>query len=191
MTVINSVGNALTGSTGTVNFVGSNTPTLITPVLGAASATSLSFSSTTGLIGTTTNDSAASGTVGQYISSNIVQVSFVDITAGANITSISLTAGDWDVGGNCSIIFGGAGSVYGVAGWISSTSNTLPDASLYNAFASNVATLFVSGNQYNFTLPTLRFSLSGTTTIYMSANISAIGGATAGGGGLLWARRMR
>jgi len=43
MTAINQVGNALTGSTGTGTFVGANTPTLITPVLGAATATSISF----------------------------------------------------------------------------------------------------------------------------------------------------
>jgi hypothetical protein len=43
MTAINSVGNSLTGSTGTGAFLGSNTPTLITPVLGVSSATSINF----------------------------------------------------------------------------------------------------------------------------------------------------
>ena len=43
MTTINSVGNILAGVTGTGNFVGANTPTLITPVLGAATATSINF----------------------------------------------------------------------------------------------------------------------------------------------------
>lgn len=41
MAAVNSVGNTLTGATGTGNFVGANTPTLITPVLGVATATSL------------------------------------------------------------------------------------------------------------------------------------------------------
>jgi len=43
MTAINQVGNALTGITGTGTFVGANTPTLITPVIGAATATSINF----------------------------------------------------------------------------------------------------------------------------------------------------
>lgn len=43
MTTINSVGNGLSGVTGSGNFVGANTPTLITPVLGAATATSINF----------------------------------------------------------------------------------------------------------------------------------------------------
>jgi hypothetical protein len=44
MPVINQVGNSLTGLTGTGTFVGANTPTLITPVLGAATGTSLVLS---------------------------------------------------------------------------------------------------------------------------------------------------
>lgn len=40
---VNQVDIALKGSTGTGNFVGANTPTLITPVLGAATATSINF----------------------------------------------------------------------------------------------------------------------------------------------------
>ncbi len=43
MADVNACGNALTGLTGTGNFVGSNTPTLITPVLGVATATSINF----------------------------------------------------------------------------------------------------------------------------------------------------
>ncbi len=43
MTAINAVGNSLTGITGTGAFVGANTPTLITPVLGVSTATSINF----------------------------------------------------------------------------------------------------------------------------------------------------
>jgi hypothetical protein len=43
MATVNAVGNTLTGTTGTGNFVGANTPTLITPVLGVSTATSINF----------------------------------------------------------------------------------------------------------------------------------------------------
>ena len=46
MATNNSVNVGLTGSTGTVHFVGSTSPTLVTPVLGAASGTSLALSDT-------------------------------------------------------------------------------------------------------------------------------------------------
>lgn len=44
MTTNNSVNVGLSGSTGSGNFVGANTPTLITPIIGAAIGTSLSLS---------------------------------------------------------------------------------------------------------------------------------------------------
>ncbi len=44
MTAVNQVGNTLTGVTGTGTFVGANTPTLITPNIGAATGTSLTVS---------------------------------------------------------------------------------------------------------------------------------------------------
>jgi len=43
MATNNAVNTSLSGQTGTGNFVGANTPTLITPVLGAATATSVNF----------------------------------------------------------------------------------------------------------------------------------------------------
>jgi hypothetical protein len=45
MTTINLVGNGLSGSTGSGNFIGANTPILITPNIGAATGTSLALSS--------------------------------------------------------------------------------------------------------------------------------------------------
>jgi hypothetical protein len=49
--------------------------------------------------GTTTNDSALSGQIGQYISATVLVGAAVALTNNTptNITSISLTPGDWDV----------------------------------------------------------------------------------------------
>ncbi len=47
MTTNNPVNTGLSGTTGSGNFVGANTPTLITPVLGAATATSINFGGST------------------------------------------------------------------------------------------------------------------------------------------------
>jgi len=43
MTTINSVGNGLSGTSGTGNFVGSTSPILVTPTIGVAAATSVNF----------------------------------------------------------------------------------------------------------------------------------------------------
>jgi hypothetical protein len=55
------------------------------------------------LPGTATNDSAAAGDVGEYVSSVIATGSATSFTTATakNITSISPTAGDWDVQGEC------------------------------------------------------------------------------------------
>lgn len=46
MATINRVGNGLSGTSGTVNFVGSTSSTLITPTLGSAFAASINFGGT-------------------------------------------------------------------------------------------------------------------------------------------------
>lgn len=131
MATINIIGTGLTGTTGSGSNVGATSPTLVTPVLGAASATSLSFSSTSGIIGTTTNDSAAAGSVGEEITSAVLYASRQSATSGAgqDITSITLTAGDWDVQG--SVSYDGAVStvVAYTLTYFTTVSQTPPDRS--------------------------------------------------------------
>jgi hypothetical protein len=179
------------GSSGTGNFARVNTPTFVTPILGAASATSLAFSPTTsGIIGTTTNDDAAAGKVGEYISSTVLVAGAVALasTTAANVTSISLTAGDWDVFGNVSFISQVATVAASFACWISTTSATLPDIALVTAVSgythTGVADPFSAG------VPTKRISINGTTTVYLSAEADFAAG-TMKACGVIQARRVR
>lgn len=192
MTTINAVNNGLSGATGTVNFVGSTSPTLITPVLGVATATSLSFSPTTGgIVGTTTNDNVASGDVGQFVSSQITFASPVGLTTitQTDVTSISLTAGDWDVWGN--VGFTGATNTSFLIGygWINNASASIPDTSLTCVIQNNVVTPFING-ALGFCVPSQRFSLSTTTTIYLSV-FASFSVSTCSAFGLIAARRRR
>jgi len=158
---------------------------LTTPTIGAASATSITFSSTTGIVGTTTNNNAAAGSVGELISS-VISSGTVNLSSGtsANITSISLTAGDWDVWGNVGVAFAvGGGSNF--FGWISTTSATKPDQSLYSG-----GILAASSSEFSLVVPGLRASLSGTTTYYLSCNAGGFAGTSLGCGGI-YARRVR
>jgi len=174
-------------STGSGSVVLATSPTLVTPTLGAATATSVAFSPTTnGIIGTATNDNASSTYVGEVISSAIVSASAVTATSNTatNVTTVSLTAGDWDVYGNITWITLGTAPT-SVAAWISSSNATTPDPSLY---ARLVATGLTADT--GIATPTYRASLSGTTTIYLSGLLSN----TSGNGtacGNLFARRRR
>jgi hypothetical protein len=121
-----------------------------------------------GVKGVSTNTNATAGNVGEYISSTVAY-NAVTLTTGvqANVTSISLTAGDWDVSGSC-LVDGPSTTVlnYMLAGF-SSTSATLPVYQYRNAlYFQGGATPFSTVNVYA-NPPTFRFSLSATTTIYM------------------------
>lgn len=190
MAVVNQVGNALTGSTGTGSFVGATSPTLVTPVLGAASATSLSFSSTSGIIGTTTNDNAAAGSVGELISSEIAFGSAIALTTltPTNITSISLTAGDWDLWGNIYCATAGATNTTVVLGWLDATSATIPSTQFVGVMSYGAAGLVNVDTA--FVVPSRRYSLSATTTIYLSV-YTAFTVSTLSGFGNIYARRRR
>lgn len=189
MATTNDVGNILSGATGSGTFVGATSPTLVTPTLGAASATSLTFSSTTGVVGTTTNNNAASGSVGEYVTSSVLLASAISLstTTAADVTSISLTAGDWDIFGNVTFTPGATTVVASIFAWVSTTSATKPDNSLVDGVT--FAASYVPG-QFGTMTPMLRVSISGTTTVYLSC-VGTFTTSTLTACGSIFARRTR
>lgn len=174
-------------ATGTGAPVRNTSPTLVTPTLVVASATSMEFSSTAGIIGSTTNDSANAGSVGEYQPSVISLSSAVTLTTltPADLTSLVLHAGDWDIWGNITIrssLF--TISVY--SGWLNTVSITQPDSSL--SFTDQFSGSLLS--QASITAPSRRFSFSSPTTIYLSAQATFSGGTVNMCGGL-YARLRR
>lgn len=163
---------------GSVGIAGTTSPTFVTPVLGAASATSLSFSSTSGIIGTITNNNAAVGSVGEWVTSNVPNSAPVSLTSGANtnLTSITLTAGDWIVFGNTTFSAGLILS-YTVASVSSTSATPAADRSNQNFQQLVGATFSLTGMD----IPVTRFSLSGTTTIYLVVQVGDTGTATVSG----------
>jgi hypothetical protein len=138
--------------------------------------------------GTVTNDNASAGNVGEFISSNVVSGSAVSVSSGvtANVTSISLTAGDWDVWGNVST--SNSSNVTGLRGWISTTSATDPTPPNNGAYFAFQGATFA--NNLSGATGTMRLSLSTTTTVYLSANNSFSTG-TGTIYGFIGARRCR
>lgn len=149
---------------------------------------SITFNTTTGVVGTTTNNSAAAGSVGELVSSVIPLASAVSLTSptAANVTSISLTAGDWDVWGNVFFNNGGVATIF--AGWISTTSATIPNASLLTQIQANSSgtSLLATGTP----VPSIPLQLSGTTTVYLSA-VAVFTTSTVTACGGIYARRRR
>lgn len=168
--------------TGTGNVVLQTSPTLITPILGVATATSLQFSpSTGGIIGTTTNNNAVAGDVGEYISSiNSTPVGLSSDVA-ANITSVNISAGDWNIEGN--VFFEPIGSTTNFVCWTSLTSASTPSVPLLNG-------INIAGGNIGMNTPYLRVSVAAPTTVYLSA-IVAIGSGSCSATGAIYARRVR
>jgi hypothetical protein len=155
-------------------------------------AASIDFSTTSGIIGTTTNDSAATGSVGEDIFST-VNTGIINLTTATstNITTISLTEGDWDVWGSvCADITSTTVLVY-LSGWASSTSATLPITPLTGNVNYGAGGFTYGGNAtITFAIPQQLFKLASTTTIYLSCQADFSVGTMAAYGSI-YARRRR
>lgn len=136
--------------------------------------------------GTSTNDSASSGSIGQYGTSFVVVGSPVSLTTAtpANVTSVSLTAGDWDVSANVNFTLSSATATMFEAG-LSSTTATLPtDGS--ECYSGVVTTLLSETN--GIAVSRKRFSLSTTTTVYLVAQSTFSAGTEGAYGGITYRR---
>lgn len=139
--------------------------------------------------GTSTNDNSAAGKVGEVILSTVA-VSTVSLSTGtaANITSISLTAGDWDVYGLIDYHPGGSTTASYLQGGISQTSGTLGSQ---ETIASDPFAIAAGlGVDPGIVVPPQRVNLASTTTVYLVAK-AGFALSTLTGGGILWARRAR
>lgn len=168
--------SAVTGETGTGALVFGTSPTVTTP----------------DIIGTATNNNAAAGSVGEYVSSVIASGSAVALTTAvpANITSISLTAGDWDVTGAVDYVVTGATNLVFALGSLSTTSATVDVTPTNVAAMGYNAAGMIPAFAPRICLPTWRVSISATTTIYLVSNQNFTA-STLSGYGFIGARRVR
>lgn len=147
----------------------------------------LTVSQTAGIVGTTTNNNANAGAVGEYIVADRLTNVAMSNGVSINITSISLTAGDWDVNGGIYVVFSAAVGV-SVIGSVSLTSGTIGGGlPAYNGYCQLNAP---SMTNVALQTGTARMSLAATTTVYLVA-YSNFGSGTCNGQGSISARRVR
>ncbi|MFA6265965.1 MAG: hypothetical protein WC670_09665 [Pseudolabrys sp.] len=122
------------------------------------------------LQGTNTNDNAGVGDVGEYVSSTVPIASAVALSSGApaNVTSILLSAGDWEVGGNVAFVSNPATTTSILIASINTVSNTLPTLPAGGG-RSQVAGTFPGGIIECLQSGEARISLNTPTTIYLVA----------------------
>jgi len=165
----------VTDETGSNALVFANSPTLVTPVI----------------VGVTSGGNAVAGSVGQVVSNASTDVSMTSDTS-VNITTLSLSPGDWDVSATVCYTPASSTSVTSTYCNISLTSATAP--------TFNGATGGIGGSQINATvtdgapltvqIPPFRVNVSVTTTVYL-VGTPTFSVSTLVAGGQLYARRMR
>jgi hypothetical protein len=189
-----SSGLSVVGNTGTATANVADITGTTRQVLGVNTAgTGLTFAQPRGdqLLGTNTNDSATAGNIGEFVSSTVLQASASALTTSIplNITSISLTAGDWDISGAFYVIPAGTTTVSSLTGSISSTSatqNLVPGMYVQSIFTSVTPGV----NPIGYTIAGTRVSLSTTTTFFLVGQ-SNFATSTNAGFGIIQARRVR
>lgn len=139
----------------------------------------LSVTNTSGtkIRGTTTNDAAATGFVGEIVSSGLSNGSATSLTTGTSktVTSISLTAGDWKICGGVQFATAASTSITALHVGSSLTTNAMPAASAYMNPISNelaaerdmAATVPGSNAWIDLSFPCYRASVAATTTFYL------------------------
>lgn len=159
--------------------------------IGNTNATAVTIGSLTGpvsIFGDRSAGNAAAGQVGEIISSLVAVGSPVALTTAtaANVTTLSLTAGDWDVEGNINLSATTA-TITASQGGISIVSATVPtDGS--EVYSGVVTTALSEIN--SIVLPRHRVVVSSTTTTYMVVKLTFSAGSV-GAFGSFTARRVR
>lgn len=141
--------------------------------------------------GTTTNDDAAAGKIGEFMSSLIAPGAAVGLLTGIpmDVTTLSLTPGDWDVDGVVAFLPTATTSYRSAGGAITLTSGAALDLSS-GAAAQWAGSATVPVAPFGMAVGTLRVSIAALTTVYLVAT-AAFTLSTMSGFGMIRARRMR
>lgn len=170
--------------------------TLTTPVLGTPQSGTLTnctgLPSGAGILCVSTNSNASAGQLGEYMSSQVSSGSPVSLTSvtTANLTSLSLTAGDWDVYYNAIYFPASTTTLTRVFSGLTSTSATEPGINDQSSVIQTTAITGDGANVFYSTTGSTRITLASTTTYYCVVQATfAVSTCTAFG--WMWARRRR
>lgn len=173
--------SSLNGLTGGLSVVGG------TGMSVSAGGTSVTVNASAAVLpGSTGNTAAAAGNLGEYIKSEVLSGSAVGLSTGVDkdVTTVSLTAGDWQCQG--SVFVNSGGTITIVQAWINTTVNTAPTRP--NAGGFTQTGIISSSSQVGIPAGSIQYLLSGSQTVSLGTNASF--SSTANAYGFLGCRRM-
>ena len=141
--------------------------------------------------GTATNDNAAAGNVGEYITSSNVSGIALSNGTPVNLTSMVLSPGDWDIAGMAGFTAGAATTIpfFEAVICLTSASFAIP-VEAGTATVLQTTSGFGSSSTNQVALPIARGSFAVSTTVYLNVE-ATISAGSANGQGRLRARRVR
>lgn len=178
-----------TGGSGVAVFNASPTFTGTVNVAALTATGAITPSQTVGIVGTTTNNNANAGAFGEYSSAFTASVA-ASSGVNQNCTSLSLTAGDWDVTGILATFPAGGTTTSIITVGISTTSAAFQTISGGLANVSLHTSAVTAGNQMNLIAPLTRISIASTTTVYLVSAVT-FASSTMSVGCQIRARRVR
>lgn len=173
----NTIGEIATANSGVLTTNSSGVPSIDTTNFAV-------LSTGVQMKGNNTNTAPPTGFIGEIISSSATSVSISNGTP-ANVTSIDLTAGIWNISGIVANSYTGSATalIMGISTNSASFTGTTRGIDQWQA---NIST---SGGVITGTIPTKRVTLSGTTTYYLVTQ-GAFTTGTASANGLISATRV-
>lgn len=145
--------------------------------------------------GTATNDNASTGYIGEHISSSVADITMGATAAYFDITSITLSAGDWDISGIARFTRNAATYTdVDLRLGISTSSGTSFSDVLFGNNATRVR--HETGTQLSWandssSIPSYRVSLSSSTTYYLKGYPGSYSAGSPAVSGRISARRVR
>jgi hypothetical protein len=130
------------------------------------------------IVGTTTNNNAVAGNLGEYVSQTVPPVGEITLTSGTSVgtANISLTAGDWDISGTADFNIAATTSVTQLQAGISLSNSAFGAQTGGSGLGADpttsfVETAFVPTNlPFSLSTPVVRLSIATTTTVFLTVN---------------------
>lgn len=140
-------------------------------------------------LGSSTNDNATAGQLGEYVTATVATPGASMTTGTAiNVTSMSLTPGDWDVQGVADYLPGATTAMSAWAQGISTTTGALGAQDTFTQI--DLAAETPGPNVFNEVTPTVRISVAVPITVYLVAK-ATFSTSTLSVYGTIRARRVR
>lgn len=140
------------------------------------------------IVGTTTNNNASAGNIGEYVSSTNAGTNAPGTGQWFDVANISLTAGDWAVTAEISFNLAGATATQCNGGVSTTTGNSATGLTLGDNWLQTLVPTAITDT--SVTIGSWRKSISSTTTVYLKGNWAFSAG-TPNCYGRISARRVR